>query len=211
MCPASPDSGRIMPFCAPRTDRTGRDCSSAYRRISHAMRASRSHRAYRNTCALASRTGCRAGRSSPFAKLGQMSPIVRSPYGCLLYADISGAWGWERGSSGRRAGLGRRRMAGGAADSGTAGGGSVRRGGDGGTRMGGRGRERTKESAVMRGRVTGDERTERARDEGTGGGRRRRRWSLPANATRTRTRRRGGRRRRRAARFRRSAGSPCGG
>ena len=63
-------------------------------------------------------------------------------------------------------------------------------------------------SAVMRGRVTEDE---RARDEGTGGGRRRRRWSLPANATRTRTRRRGGRRRRWAARFRRSAGSPCGG
>src|SRR5271155_2979115 len=92
-----------------------------------------------------------------------------------------------------------------------AGGGWVGRGGDGGTRMGGRGRERTKESAVMRRRVTGDERTERARDEGTGGGRRRRRWSLPANATRTRTRRRGGRRRRRSARFRRSAGSPCGG
>src|SRR6185312_16959540 len=54
-------------------------------------------------------------------------------------------------------------------------------------------------------------RPERARDEGTGGGRRRRRWSLPANATRTRTRRRGGRRRRWSARCRRSAGSPRGG
>ena len=118
--------------------RTCHGAAAAHRRISHAMRASRSHRVYRNTCALASRTGSRAGRCSPFAKWGKCPP-------------------------------------------------------------------------VMRGRVTEDEWTRRARDEGTGGGRRRRRWSLRANATQTRTRRRGGRRRRWAARFRRSAGSRCGG
>jgi hypothetical protein len=42
-----------------------------------------------------------------------MFPIIRRPYGCLLYGGISGVRSWERGSSGRRAGLGRR-MAGGA-------------------------------------------------------------------------------------------------
>jgi hypothetical protein len=141
-------------------------------------------------------------------KIGGSSAAL---YGCLLYADISGARSWERGWFRSARELGRRRMAGGAADS--RGGrrrvGWARRGWGAPRWADGGGADEG--SAVMRGRVTEDERTERARDEGTGGGRRRRRWSLPANATRTRTRRRGGRRRRWAAWFRRSAGSPRGG
>ncbi len=113
-------------------------------------------------------------------------------------------------SSGRRANWGGGGWRAGRRTAGTVAGGWVGRGGDGAP-DGRTGAGADEGSAVMRGRGTEDERTERAREEGTGGGRRRRRWSLPANATRTRTRRRGGRRRRWAARFRRSAGSPCGG
>lgn len=49
-------------------------------------------------------------------KLGQMFPIIRRLYGRLLYADISGARSWGRGSSSRRgtgaadSGDGRRRV-----------------------------------------------------------------------------------------------------